>query len=141
MPKNEYKPAPRSLDVDEMTVQFSVPRELLAQLSEQDDEATRVGPLPAGLIDEPTLLLQPAFASPALAPPLPPAPHAVVPTVVIAPSAAVPVPMMPVPMTPVSISDAELAALVRPQRVARVVTWLVLAATVLGAAALMLASR
>jgi hypothetical protein len=98
MHKDEQKPAPRSLGSDDHTVQFSVPRELLLQLADGDDEKTRVGPLPVALQDELTLLMRPTET---------------------APVAVLPLPALPRAMTPVTISEAELRALLRPQRLAR----------------------
>lgn len=133
MPKNETKPRPP--EADELTVQFSVPRELLQQLSELDDEATRVGPAPEGLVEEQTLLMQPGFSSS-------PAAAAAIAAAIAAQRASTPPPPPrapgPRPMTPVTISEAELRALLRPQRVARVVATAVVLLAALAAVALVL---
>lgn len=120
MSKIEPKLARRAPEMDDLTVQFSVPPELLQQLSDRDDEKTRVGPLPGLFEEEQTrLMLSPllAEASETVLPPLAPTLR---------------------PMTPVTITEAELRALLRPQRLARLagLSLALAAALVVGAVAM-----
>ena len=107
MPKNDLEPARRPPEADELTVQFSVPKELLLELAAIDDERTRVAPLPDAFLEEQTLLMLPSVAAEAARGGMSR----------VTPSRSGPSPLRP--MTAVSISDAEMSALLRPQRLAR----------------------
>jgi hypothetical protein len=97
------------LDGDELTAHFAVPRELLDKLRDEDD-ATRVQIMPAGLLeDEQTrqIVADSVHTAPTLPPP---APHA-------AQAPSVPPPSPPVVRVAFApASDAELQAEVRAMR-------------------------
>ena len=129
MPKNEPKPARRPPEADELTVQYMVPRELLRELAAADDEKTRVASLADAFQEEQTLLMLPT----ADAPPVLTAPS------VASPPRSAPSPLRP--MTPVTISDAEVNALLRPRRMARLAGVGLLLVLALVAIAIAIASR
>lgn len=128
MPKNEPKPARRPPEADELTVQYMVPSELLRELAAGDDEKTRVASLPDAFQEEQTLLMLPTAAATAVKLPS-----------VTAPPRSERAPLRP--MTPVTISDAEVSALLRPRRMARLAGVGLLLVLVLVVGALAIASR
>lgn len=93
------------LDGEEMTAHFAVPQELLEQLRE-DEDATRVQMMPAGLLEEEAVSAS-VHTSPTLPPPAP---------------QAAPTPVVPEPSRPIvraafpPATDAELEAEVRAMR-------------------------
>jgi hypothetical protein len=127
------------LDGDELTAHFAVPRELLEQLRD-DDDATRVQMMPAGLLEDEAVSAS-VHTSPTLPPPAPqvaPTPQ-VAPGPQVAPSPPVhrPAPPSP-PVVRVAFppaTDAELEAEVRAmrrsQRVALVWTLFLVVALIL----------
>lgn len=128
MPKHEPKPARRFPEADELTVQYSVPPELLEELAAGTDPQRRSATTADAFQDEQTLLMLPRAAAEALG------------AVAIAspPRPAAPAPAPLRAMTPVDISEAELSALLRPRRVARLAAFglLLVLGLVLGAIAL-----
>jgi len=103
------------LENDELTAHFAVPRELLEQLRD-DDDATRVQQMPAGLLDDERtreIRADPVHTAPTLPPPASTAAQ------LESPRPSAPTARVAFPPT----SDAELrdqvTAMLRPQRVAR----------------------
>ncbi|MDF3071770.1 MAG: hypothetical protein K0R38_7371 [Polyangiaceae bacterium] len=130
MPIHEPKPARRFPEADELTVQFSVPPELLEELAAGNDPQRRSAPTADAFQDEQTLLMLPRAAAEALgAVAIAPPPR---------PTAPAPAPAPLRAMTPVDISEAELSALLRPRRMARLAAFglLLVIGLVLGAIAL-----
>lgn len=104
------------LDNDELTAHFAVPRELLDKLRD-DDDATRVGPMPGAFLeDEQTreIRADPVHTAPTLPPPAP-ASAPVGSARPVARSAA----RVAFPPTSDAELHAQVSAMLRPQRVAR----------------------
>lgn len=104
------------LDNDELTAHFAVPRELLEQLRD-DDDATRVGPMPAGLLEDERnreIRADQVHTAATLPPPAPEPVQAVAPRQASAPAGRA-------AFTPTSDAEllAQVSAMLRPQRVAR----------------------
>lgn len=105
------------LDGEELTAHFAVPRELLDKLRD-DDDATRVQSMPAGLLDDEKtrqISADSVHTSPTLPPPAPGPAHEPPPSQPSPPVGSVAF----LPVTEVEL-DAEVRAMRRPTRLALV---------------------
>lgn len=121
------------LDGEELTAHFAVPRELLEQLRD-DDDATRVQMMPAGLLEDEAVSAS-VHTSPTLPPPAPqsaPTPQSAPAPQVHRPAPPSP-PVVRVAFPPATDAEleAEVRAMRRSQRVALVWTLFLVVALIL----------